>query len=122
MSNLKVLTIDDSRTMRDMLKAALVPNGFDVWQASDGLEGLELMRRKAFDVVITDINMPVMDGLTFLSRVRSCEDYIGLPVLVLTTENTQEKKEAGKKVGATGWIVKPFEPDALIRAIRRVCH
>lgn len=121
MTTLSVLTIDDSRTMLDMLHAALASRGFKVVQAENGKEALDVLIHETFDVVICDINMPVMDGLTFVRTVRSDARHAGLPILFLTTETSREKRDEGRAAGATGWIVKPFDPEKLISTIRKVC-
>jgi two-component system chemotaxis response regulator CheY len=115
-----ILTVDDSRTMRDMLRMALVDAGFTVIQAVDGLDGLAVLERERPDVIITDINMPNLDGFGFIERVRDGSAHRATPILVLTTENDVEKKTRAREAGATGWIVKPFNPEKLIAAIRRV--
>ena len=115
-----ILTVDDSRTMRDMLKLALCDAGFDVIQAVDGLDGLDALNASALDVIITDINMPRMDGFGFIDSVRRDARHRATPILVLTTESDVEKKTRARQAGATGWIVKPFDPVKLIDAIRRV--
>lgn len=115
-----VLTVDDSRTMRDMLRLALAGSGYRVVQAVDGLDGLEVLEAQGADVIITDINMPRLDGFGFIERVRSDERHRGTPILVLTTESAPEIKERARDAGATGWIVKPFDPEKLRSAIRRV--
>ena len=118
--SLTVLTVDDSRTMRDMLMLALKGAGFDVVQAVDGVHGLEVLAGSSPNVIITDINMPRMDGFGFIEGVRRDPQYRGLPILVLTTESDPGKKDRARQAGATGWIVKPFSPDKLVDAIRRV--
>ncbi len=115
-----VLTIDDSRTMREMLNLALAQAGYRVIQAVDGVEGLEVLEAEGADVVITDINMPRMDGFGVIEGVRANPSHRATPILVLTTESDAVKKERARKAGATGWIVKPFNPDKLIDAVRRV--
>lgn len=115
-----VLTVDDSRTMRDMLRLALVQAGFEVVQAEDGLHGLEVLDQERPDVIVTDINMPRLDGFGFIEGVRGDERNRAIPILVLTTESDGEKKMRARKAGATGWIVKPFDPVKLVDAIRRV--
>ena len=115
-----ILTVDDSRTMRDMLKMALSEAGFNVLQAVDGVDGLEVLRASTPDVIVTDINMPKMDGFGLIEAVRKDNRYRKVPILVLTTESDAAKKMRAKEAGATGWIVKPFEPTKLIAAIRRV--
>jgi two-component system chemotaxis response regulator CheY len=117
---LTVLTVDDSRTMRDMLKHSLVAAGFRVLQAEDGIDGLEVLKTETPDVVVTDINMPRLDGFGFIEAVRRDSERRSMPVLVLTTEADAEKKSRAKAAGATGWIVKPFDPAKLVDAIRRV--
>jgi two-component system chemotaxis response regulator CheY len=115
-----ILTVDDSRTMRDMLRMALAEAGFNVLQAVDGVDGLEVLQRSTPDVIVTDINMPKMDGFGLIEAVRKDNRYRKVPILVLTTESDAVKKQRAKEAGATGWIVKPFEPTKLIAAIRRV--
>jgi two-component system chemotaxis response regulator CheY len=115
-----VLTVDDSRTMRDMLKIALSGAGYSVLQAEDGVHGLEVLEDSMPDVIITDINMPRMDGFGFIENVRGDRRLRGVPILVLTTESDATKKERARAAGATGWIVKPFDPAKLTDAIRRV--
>ena len=115
-----VLTVDDSRAMRDMLRHSLLAAGFRVLQAEDGLHGLEVLETERPDVIVTDINMPRMDGFGFIEAVRADEARRATPVLVLTTEVDAEKKNRARAAGATGWIVKPFDPVKLVEAIRRV--
>jgi two-component system chemotaxis response regulator CheY len=115
-----VLTVDDSRTMRDMLKIALVGAGYSVLQAEDGVHGLEVLEGTMPDVIITDINMPRMDGFGFIESVRSDKRLRTVPILVLTTESDPAKKERARAAGATGRIVKPFDPVKLNDAVRRV--
>ena len=115
-----VLTVDDSRTMRDMLRMALSAAGYAVIQAEDGVHGLEVLSGSNPDVIITDINMPRMDGFGFISVVRGEGRHRATPILVLTTESSAEKKNRARQAGATGWIVKPFDPDKLVDAVRRV--
>ena len=120
--SMTVLTVDDSRTMREMLRLALADAGFLVVQAEDGVHGLEVLQAQAEapQVIVTDINMPRMDGFGFIEEVRGDPQYRGLPILVLTTESDAEKKNRARMAGATGWIVKPFNPVKLVDAIRRV--
>ena len=117
-----VLTIDDSRTMREMLNHALVEAGYRVLQAVDGVEGLEVLQANGadIDVVITDINMPRLDGFGVIEGVRANPAHRATPILVLTTESDAAKKERARSAGATGWIVKPFNPVKLVDAVRRV--
>jgi two-component system chemotaxis response regulator CheY len=115
-----VLTIDDSRTMRDMLMMALVDAGYRVIQAVDGIDGLETLTAEGADVIITDINMPRLDGFGVIEGVRADPNHRSTPVLVLTTESDTAKKQRARDAGATGWIVKPFDPAKLVEAVRRV--
>lgn len=115
-----VLTVDDSRTMRDMLMLALSNAGYRVVQAEDGLHGLEVLQTAMPDIIITDINMPRMDGFGFIEGVRGDSRHRAIPILVLTTESDATKKDKARRAGATGWIVKPFDPVKLVEAIRRV--
>ncbi len=115
-----ILTVDDSRTMRDMLRLALLEAGFNVLQAEDGVHGLEVLQGERPDVIITDINMPRMDGYGFMEGVRADPKCRAIPILVLTTESSQEKKMRARDAGATGWIVKPFDPQKLVDAVNRV--
>ena len=115
-----ILTVDDSRTMRDMLKLALTAAGYRVLQAGDGLDGLDVLQNEAPQVIITDINMPRLDGFGFIERVRADSRFLGVPILVLTTESSPEKRATARKAGATGWIVKPFDAAKLLDVVRRV--
>jgi two-component system chemotaxis response regulator CheY len=116
----RVLTVDDSKTMLQMLQFALKQGGFEVIQGENGQEGLDLLEANDIDVIITDINMPVMDGITFIKELRKKPKNKATPVLILTTESSQSKKEEGRSAGATGWIVKPFDPGKLLEVIRKV--
>jgi two-component system chemotaxis response regulator CheY len=115
-----ILTVDDSRTMRDMLMLALSQAGYRVVQAEDGVHGLEVLAGEQPDVIITDINMPRLDGFGFIEGVRRDDAKRAIPILVLTTESDAEKKSRARAAGATGWIVKPFDSAKLVDAIRRV--
>lgn len=118
--NIKILTVDDSRTMRDMLRMALEPAGYAVVAAEDGVRGLEMIEAEHPDVIISDINMPRLDGFGFIEAARKIPSSRFVPILVLTTESSAEKKLRARNAGATGWIVKPFDQDKLISAIKRV--
>lgn len=116
-----IFTVDDSRTMRDMLRLALSDAGHTVIQADDGVHGVEVLEGTGLvDVIITDINMPRMDGYGFIEHVRRGSSNRMTPILVLTTESEPAKKLRARDAGATGWIVKPFNPDKLLAAIHRV--
>jgi two-component system, chemotaxis family, chemotaxis protein CheY len=117
-----VLTIDDSRTMRDMLRLALSGAGFTVVQAVDGQDGLKVLPQQPVDVIITDINMPKLDGYGVIRAVRSDPAYNETPILVLSTEAEQGSKDIANEAGANGWIVKPFDPEGLIKLINTVCE
>jgi two-component system chemotaxis response regulator CheY len=117
----KILAVDDSKTMRDMVTFTLRQAGFDVMEAADGQKALDAMNGSKFDLIITDINMPVMDGITLIKNVRTGTSHRGVPILILTTESDDAKKAAGKSAGATGWLVKPFNPDKLVELVNRVC-
>ena len=116
----RILTIDDSKTMRDMLMLTLAEAGFDVLQAVDGQDGLDVLVNEQVDVVITDINMPRMDGYEVIRQLRRNPNHKTTPILVLTTESETEKKNLAREAGATGWMVKPFDPDRLIATVRKV--
>jgi two-component system chemotaxis response regulator CheY len=116
----RILTIDDSKTIRDMLKMTLVDAGFDVLQAVDGQDGIDVMERERVDLVITDINMPKMNGYDVVRHLRNNPAHKTLPILVLTTESDTDKKNLARHAGATGWLVKPFDPDRLVATVRKV--
>ncbi|HTV31406.1 MAG TPA: response regulator [Xanthobacteraceae bacterium] len=118
----RILTIDDSKTMRDMLMLTLADAGFDVLQAVDGQDGLDVLGKERVDVVITDINMPRMDGYEVIRQLRGNPEYKTMPILVLTTESEGQKKNLAREAGATGWMVKPFDPDRLVATVRKVAH
>lgn len=118
--SISVLAVDDSRTMRDMITLALTSEGFDVSLAEDGEHGLEVLEDIDPDVIITDINMPRLDGFGFIDALRDREDTKTIPILVLTTESSADLKTRAREAGATGWIVKPFAQDKLVRALRMV--
>jgi two-component system chemotaxis response regulator CheY len=115
-----ILAVDDSASMRQMVRFTLEGAGYTVLQASDGVEALELARTSGADLVLTDVNMPRMDGLTLVRELRALDNYKFTPMLVLTTESGQDTKMRGKQAGATGWIVKPFNPEQLLATIARV--
>ncbi|WP_085555252.1 response regulator [Azospirillum agricola] len=117
----KVLTVDDSRTMRDMVTFTLKGAGYDVVEAADGQQAMTAMAAGKVDLVITDLNMPVMDGLTLIRKLRAIPAHRTLPILMLTTEADEKKKAEGRAAGATGWIVKPFNPDKLVSVVQKVC-
>ncbi|HEX8446966.1 MAG TPA: response regulator [Sphingomonas sp.] len=115
-----IMTVDDSPSMRALLRNALSAQGYTVAEAEDGIDALERIGDAAPDLVITDINMPRMDGFGLIEAMRAKAEYARMPILVLSTEFSDEKKQRARSAGATGWIVKPFHPDKLATAIRRV--
>lgn len=117
----RILTVDDSKTMRDMLRFTLAAAGYDVLQAEDGRHAIEVLGDGPVDVIITDLNMPRLDGFGLIRHLRADPAHKATPMLILTTESDPAKKGEGKAAGATGWLVKPFDPDKLLGVIRRVC-
>ena len=118
----KILTVDDSKVIRDLVKAVLVENGHDVVTADDGVEGLNATRNEQFDMILSDINMPNMTGISMVSKIRRLEGYEFTPIIMLTTESSDFKKEKAKKTGATGWLQKPFNPDRLMKAVNKLVN
>ena len=116
----RILTIDDSKTIRDMLMLTLSDAGFDVLQAVDGQDGLDVLGDDRVDVIITDINMPRMDGYEVIRQLRKNAVHKATPILVLTTESDVDKRNLARDAGATGWMVKPFDPERLIATVRKV--
>ncbi|MDA9556134.1 response regulator [Vibrio sp.] len=117
---MKILAVDDSLSIRQMVSHTLQDAGYQVVTANDGEDGLNKAKADKFDIIISDVNMPIMNGLEFVRQVRTVAAYKFTPILMLTTETSAEKKAEGKQAGATGWIVKPFNPDTLIKTIQRV--
>jgi two-component system, chemotaxis family, chemotaxis protein CheY len=115
-----ILVVDDSPTLRRVLCSTLIAAGHQVVEAGHGGEGLEAMKHKMFNLIISDLSMPIMDGLTFIGKVRVLGAYKHTPILVLTTEMDPEKMKKAKELGATGWMVKPFEAEQLVAAVRKV--
>jgi len=115
----KVLYVDDAPSMRKLVEMVLGKE-FDLTICENGLEALEATDKEQFDAVISDINMPVMTGLEFLEKVRAKDAYKFTPILMMTTEASQEMKNKGKEFGATGWIIKPFDPQKLPNALKKV--
>jgi two-component system chemotaxis response regulator CheY len=116
----KVLIVDDSASMRQMVGYTLRQGGFDVVEAEHGQDALDKLKGITVDLIITDLNMPVMDGITLIQNVRQQPAMKSKPILMLTTEGLASKKEQGKAAGATGWIVKPFDPDKLLQTVAKV--
>ena len=115
-----IATVDDSRSIRQLVSYTLAGAGYEVLEAGNGKEGLELLKQKKADLVVTDLNMPVMDGIQMIKELRSLPAYKFTPILMLTTESQEGKKVEGKNAGATGWIVKPFSPEQLLSVISKV--
>ncbi|MCC2616037.1 response regulator [Aestuariibacter halophilus] len=116
----KILTVDDSVSMRSMVSFTLREQGHEVDEAENGQEGLDKASADHYDLVISDVNMPVMDGIELIKRLRANEKYRFTPILMLTTESGLDKKQEGKAAGATGWIVKPFDPAKLTAVVSKV--
>lgn len=117
---IKVLAVDDSRTIRDLLSHALVSAGYDVTLAEDGEDALESLKAFAPDAIISDINMPRLDGFGLVAAIRRIDHLRATPILMLTTESAPELKARARAAGATGWIVKPFEAEKLIKALQMI--
>ena len=115
-----VLVVDDSVTIRQMVSFTLTEAGFSVVEASDGQDALERLAAQRIDLIITDLNMPRLDGIGFIRALRSRATFKYTPVLMLTTESQESKRQEGRSAGATGWIVKPFQPNRLVQVIRKV--
>lgn len=115
-----ILAVDDSASIRQMVAFTLKQAGHQVIEAADGEQALSLARTQKADLVITDINMPKMDGITLIKNLRTLPNYKFTPILTLTTETSADKKMEGKAAGATGWIVKPFNPEQLLSTIKKV--
>jgi len=115
-----VLSIDDSNSIRQMVAFTLREAGYEVIEALDGQDGLEKARLKTVDMVLTDQNMPRMDGLTMIRNLRAMANYKTVPILMLTTESGEAMKQQGKAAGANGWLVKPFDPMKLLEVTKKV--
>ncbi len=117
----RVLAVDDSKTMRDMVSFTLKGAGYEVLVANDGEHALSVLGDEKVNLVITDVNMPNMDGISLVRAVRGHPVHRSTPILVLTTEGDASKKNEGREAGATGWIVKPFETEKLLQVVQKVC-
>jgi len=115
-----ILAVDDSASMRQMVSFTLKGAGYNVVEAVDGLDALNKAKAQTFDCIVTDVNMPNKDGIALIKDLRSLPNYKFTPMLMLTTESGMDKKQQGKEAGATGWIVKPFNPDQLLKTIQKV--
>lgn len=115
------LVVDDSTTMQEMVSFTLTRAGFAVTRAGNGQEALSRLQGAAkFDLIITDLNMPVMDGITFIKNLRTLATFKFTPVLMLTTEGGDDRKQQGRAAGATGWLTKPFDPEKLLTIVKKV--
>lgn len=116
----KILTVDDSPSIRQMVAFTLKASGYGVDEANDGNDGLRKAKAQAYDLILTDQNMPNMDGLTMIRSLRATPQYKSTPILMLTTESSDAMKSEGRAAGATGWLVKPFNPEKLIEVVKKV--
>ncbi len=115
-----IMTVDDSASVRLMVKFSLAELGFEIVEAVDGVDALRKIEKKPVHMLITDINMPELDGISLVRKVREIPACKFIPIIMLTTESQEEKKREGRKAGATGWIVKPFRPDQLVSVVKKV--
>lgn len=120
MADKKILAVDDSVSIRKSISFVLGQEGYEVVEAVDGVDGLEKAKADKFNLVITDINMPNMDGIEMIKQLRVTEGYKFTPIIALTTENQDSKMQEGKAAGATGWIVKPFTSEKLIAIVKKI--
>ncbi len=116
----KALTVDDSKTMREMVAFTLKGAGFEVLEAEDGQDAIKVLGGQPVDVIITDLNMPNMNGIELIKALRGMDAYKTVPILMLTTESDGGRKMEGKEAGATGWLVKPFQPEKLLAIVNKV--
>jgi len=122
MNTSTILVVDDCKSIRDVITFMLKQGGFEVKQASNGREGLDMAHHEHFDAILTDINMPEMDGYTLIKSLRQQAGYRTTPILTITTEHTDESKRQGREAGATGWVTKPFNPEKLLATLNRLIH
>jgi two-component system chemotaxis response regulator CheY len=115
-----ILAIDDSASIRQMVAFTLKSSGYEVTDAVDGMDGLDKAKAKTYNLILTDQNMPRMDGLTLIKNLRAMPQYKTTPILMLTTESSDAMKQQGRTAGATGWLVKPFDPQKLIEVVKKV--
>ncbi len=115
-----ILTVDDSASIRVAIKIALSGAGYAVTEAENGADGLAKAKSSGFDLIVTDLNMPIMDGLTMIEELRKSPDHLGVPIIFLTTESDAGMKQRAKAAGATGWLTKPFQPDQLVKIVQKV--
>ncbi|MBB3136482.1 two-component system chemotaxis response regulator CheY [Rhizobium pisi] len=115
-----ILTVDDSASIRLTTKVTLTNAGYSVTEAVNGAEGLVAAKGSSFDLIVTDLNMPVMDGLTMIEELRKLPAQAGVPIIFLTTESDADLKARAKAAGATGWLTKPFDPENLVKIVKKV--
>jgi two-component system chemotaxis response regulator CheY len=115
----RILAVDDSPSMRQLVRGTLTGAGYELTQRADGVEALEYAKEHGADLVLTDVNMPRMDGIALARELRALPEYQGIPILLLTTESTPELKKQAREAGVTGWIVKPFSPADLLASVKR---
>ena len=120
MASRKILTVDDSVSIRKSIAFILGQENYEVVEAENGADGLEKAAQDKFGLIITDINMPIMDGIQFIKEIRKTQEHKFTPIIILTTENQESKMQEGKTAGATGWIVKPFSSDKLIAVVKKI--
>jgi len=113
----KILVVDDAKVMREMISAILITEGHEIVMADDGDVGLDAARKEPFDIILSDINMPKMTGISMVSKIRRIEGYEETPIIMLTTESSDYKKDKAKKMGANGWLQKPIDPKRLVKLI-----
>ena len=116
----QIMIVDDSVTVRQVLRLTLANAGYNLLEACDGEDALNVLEGQNIDMMITDLNMPKIDGIELIKQVRQRQDCRFLPIVMLTTESADEKKQAGKAAGASGWIVKPFKPEQLLKVVKMV--
>jgi two-component system chemotaxis response regulator CheY len=117
----RVMMVDDSATVRQALQMVLSDAGYDVLEAVDGQDALDKLSSESVDMLVTDLNMPKVDGIVLIQEIRQRPGNRFMPIIMLTTESQPEKKSAGKIAGASGWITKPFRPEQLLAVVRMVC-
>lgn len=115
-----IMTVDDSASLRQMVRLVLKNGGYEVVEAADGVEALALLKKQQVDMVLSDLNMPNMNGIDFTRELRQLPDYKFVPIVLLTSESHVNKKQEGKAAGATAWLVKPFNPDQLLTVVKKV--
>jgi len=116
----KIMTVDDSASIRQMVKFTLEDAGYGVMEACDGEDALQALTGSGVHMMLVDLNMPKLDGISLIKKVRSMPEFKFIPIIMLTTESQADKKQAGKEAGATGWIVKPFKPEQLLKVVKKV--